>query len=160
MLWIRITFLLLLAWLTSAFGGFSRATAASVLNYLFKGEETPVKKPAKQWLKLLTVVPTSSSTGATVTEATGATGYVPKEIPFADMEAAAEGETALIQTAVEEVFAAITAGSATVVGFCITDKAGAKEGNITAWGTCTSTVISETQTPPTVKAKGLKIELQ
>jgi hypothetical protein len=140
--------------------GFSRAIAASVLNYLFKGEETPVKKPAKQWLALLTVVPTSSSTGATVTEATGATGYVKKEIPFADMEAAVEGETSSIQTAVEELFAAITGGTATVVAWCLTDKGGAKEGNITAWGTATSTVISETQTPPTIKAHGLKIEIK
>jgi hypothetical protein len=158
MMALRIMFLLALWWLTSAFSGFSRATALSTLNHWFRGKDEPVAKPAKQWLKLLTVVPTSSSTGATVTEATGAEGYAPKEIPFADMEGT-EGETAVVQNAVEELFAAITGGTATVVAWCITDKGGPKEGNITAWGTATSTVISATQTPPMIKAKGLRIEL-
>lgn len=156
---IRIAILLGVWWLTSMFGGLSRASALSTLNHWFRGKDEPVAKPAKQFLKLLTVVPTSSSTGTTVTEATGAEGYAPKEIPFADMEGT-EGETALVQNAVEEIMAGITGGSATVVGWCITDVVGAKEGNITAWGTATSTVISATQTPPTIKAKGLKIELK
>lgn len=157
---IRIALLLCIWWLSAALSGFSRASAASTLNHWFKGEDTPIAKPAKQFLALLTVVPTSSSTGETVTEAVAAEGYVKKEIPFADMEAAAEGETSSIQTAVEELFAAITGGSATVVAWCITDKVEPKKGNITAWGTATSTVISATQTPPTIKAKGLKIELK
>ncbi len=159
MTFLRISALLAIWWLATAFGGFSQKLAISVLNFFFRGKEEPVTKPAKQFLKLLTVVPTSSSTGATVTEATGATGYAPKEIPFADMEGT-EAETATVQNSVEEIMAAITAGSAKVVAWCITDKVGAKEGNITAWGTCTSTEISETQTPPTIKAKGLKIELK
>lgn len=138
-------------------GGFSRKTAVGVLKHIFGKEESA--KPAKVYLSLLTVVPTSASTGASVTEAVSATGYVKKEIPVAGLTAE-ELETSLIKLTEELVFAAITAGEATVVAWCITDKAGAKEGNLIAWGTCTSTVISTTQTPPKVEANKLEVTLK
>ena len=141
-------------------GSFSQALTASILNNYFKASETPVAKPAKIYLSLLTVVPTAASTGASVTEAVAATGYAKKEIAAAAMHAAVEGSTSSIENELEEIFAAIIAGEATVIAWCLTDKAGAKEGNMLAWGTATSTVISSTQTPPTIKAGGLKLELK
>jgi hypothetical protein len=138
--------------------GFSRHAAAAILGHTWG--KTEFAKPAEYALAFLTVVPTSSSTGATITEATGATGYVRKVIAAADIEAAAEGETSSIQTAVEEIFAAITAGSATVIGWSTLDSKTTGAGNVVMWGTCTSTVISETQTPPKIAAKALKGELK
>lgn len=129
--------------------GLSRKAAAGALNFLF-GKEESLAKPAKVYLALLTVVPTSSSTGVTITEATGATGYARKEIPAANIKKAEEGETSLINTTAETVFAAITAGTATVVAWALVDSSETGKGNIIVWGTATSTVISSTQTPPTV----------
>jgi hypothetical protein len=138
--------------------GFSRFTAAAILGHTWG--KTELAKPAKVYLALCTVVPTSSSTGATITEATAATGYARKEVAAAAIKAAAEGETSSIETETEEIFAAITAGSATVIGWALCDKSGTGEGNVVCWGTCTSTVISETATPPKVAAKALKMELK
>lgn len=155
---LRIAALLGVWALTSAWSGFSRKCAAGALNF-FTGKEESLAKPAKVYLALCTVVPTSSSTGVTITEATGATGYARKEVAAAAWNAAVEGATSTIETNVEEIFAAITAGSATVIGWALCDKAGTSEGNVIMWGTCTSTVISSTQTPPTIAAKALKLEL-
>jgi hypothetical protein len=134
--------------------GFSRKLAAGLLGHSWGKTESA--KPAKVYLALCTVVPTSSSTGATITEATGATGYARKEVPVASIEAAAEGETSSIKTSAELVFAEITAGSATVIGWALTDKSGVGEGNVIMWGTATSTVISSTQTPPKVATGALE----
>jgi hypothetical protein len=141
----------------SFLSGFSRKTAAGVLGHTWG--KTELAKPAKVYLALCTVVPTNSSTGATITEATGATGYARKEVPAASIATAAEGATSSIETNAELVFAAISAGSATVVGWALVDSPTVGEGNVVMWGTCTSTVISSTQTPPTVAAKALKGEL-
>jgi hypothetical protein len=54
-------------------------------------------------------------------------------------------------------FAAITAGSATVIGWALCDAL--TVGNVLAWGTATSTVISATQTPPTIAIGALVVSL-
>lgn len=137
--------------------GFSRKYAASILGHVFGKAE--LAKPAEVALALLTATPTNSSTGATITEATGATGYARKVIAAADLAAAVEGATSSIENAVEEVFAAITAGSATVIAWALCDSKTTGAGNVVMWGTCTSTVISTTQTPPKIAEKALKGEL-
>ena len=141
-------------------GGFSRATAASALNFYFGKEEGPVKKPAKVFLALCTTLPTSSSTGATIVEATGATGYKRKEVPVASIKKAEEGATSTIKNSAVIEFANITAGSASVVGWALLDTETAKEGNVLMWGECTTTEISTTQTPPTVAEEKLVGELK
>lgn len=156
---LRIALLLGLWTLTAAFSGFSRKCAAGCLNF-FTGKEESLAKPAKVYLALCTVTPTSSSTGVTITEATAATGYVRKEVAAAAWEKAVEGETTVIETNVEEIFAAITAGEATVIAWALCDSSETSKGNVIMWGTCTSTVISKTQTPPTIAAKALKLELK
>lgn len=141
----------------SLMSGYSRAAAAGGLSWSWGKAETLFKKPAKVFLALCTVVPTSSSTGTSITEATGATGYARKEVPVASIAEAVEGATSTIETNAELVFAAITAGSATVIAWALVDAL--TVGNIVMWGTATSTVISSTQTPPTIAAKALKGEV-
>jgi len=136
--------------------GFSRASAAGALSWVTGKAETLYKKPTKVYLALCTVVPTSSSTGATITEATGATGYARKEVPVAAIAEAVEGETASIKTTAEVIFADITAGSATIIGWALCDSSETNKGNIALWGTATSTVISATQTPPKVATGALE----
>lgn len=112
--------------------------------------------PAPLYLALCTVVPDDTSTGASVTEA-GYTGYARKQVPAADWSAAA-GAGAEVHNAVQEQFAACTAGTSTIIGWAlVTSASGA--GDVVAWGTATSTVISTTQTPATVAASGLSVGL-
>lgn len=136
--------------------GFGRAWAAKLLGHAWG--KTEAAKPAKVYLALLTSVPTNSSTGTTI-EATEPTytGHERKEVPAASIKAAEEGATSSIKTSAELVFAACTAGTSTIVAWALCDAAAA--GNIIMWGTAASTVISTTQTPPTVPAEKLVGEL-
>lgn len=118
------------------------------------GDPTTPTITAPVYLALCTVVPTDGSTGSTITEATGATGYARIAIAAADMSGAASGSKTNGNALTG---AAITAGSATVIGFAICDAL--TVGNMLAWGTCTSTVISATQTPPTIAIGGLVVTL-
>jgi hypothetical protein len=112
--------------------------------------------PTTVALALCTVVPTSSSTGATITEASY-TGYARKKVEAAALNAAVEAEGKMTSAAVLE-FAACTAGSSTTVGWALLDSSTTGAGNAFYWGSCTSTVISTTATPPTVNAGQLTLE--
>jgi hypothetical protein len=98
---------------------------------------------APWYLALTTVAVTDTDTGSTITEATGATGYARKSVAQADMGGSSGGVSA---NANAVVFAGITAGTATVIGFSKTTASSA--GRNVKYGTCASTVISTTQTPP------------
>lgn len=137
--------------------GFSRAWAAKLLGHSWG--KTEAAKPSKVFLALLTSVPTSSSTGTTI-EATEAnyTGHERKEVPAASIKAAEEGETSVIKTSAALTFAACTGGTSTITAWALCDAATA--GNIVMWGTCSSTVISTTQTPPEVASEKLVGELK
>jgi hypothetical protein len=124
----------------------------AVLDHTFGDPSTTITAPT--YLALCTSVPTDASTGTTIVEATGATGYARKSIAAADMSAAASGSKTNGNAI---TFAAITAGSATVIGWALCDAA--TVGNVLAWGTATSTVISSTQTPPVVAAGNLVVTL-
>jgi hypothetical protein len=135
--------------------GFSRAWAAKLLGHSWG--KTEAAKPAKVFLALLTATPTNSSTGSTITEATY-TGYARTELPAASISAAEEAAKSKIENSAELVYAACTASTSTITAWALCDAASA--GNVVMWGTCTSTVISTTQTPPTVAAKKLIGELE
>ena len=137
--------------------GMPRALRAKVKAHTWGKTESA--KPAKIYLALCTVVPTETSTGATLTEATGATGYARKEIPIANLSVT-EAETVIIELVTELIFAAITAGSATITGWGVLDSPTVGEGNVVEYGSASSTAISATQTPPTIPAKTLKGELK
>lgn len=152
--WIKLQLALAVFATTVLAAGYSRRAALGLmLHALGKTEQA---KPAKVYVALTTVVPTSSSTGATIAEATGATGYLRKELTVASFEGT-EAEESIAEYIAELIFAAITAGTATVIGWAIVDKAGVGEGNVIFYGSATSTVISSTATPPTIAAKALKL---
>lgn len=111
------------------------------------GKATGFQITAPWFMALVTVAVTDADTGSTITEATAATGYARKSVAAADMNTAASGAST---NANAITFAAITAGSATVIGFakCIAATVGVMQ----KYGTCASTVISATQTPPTFAA--------
>jgi hypothetical protein len=147
--------------LLRALSGFGKLVKAGTLSWATGKAETIFKKPAEApWLALCTVEPKYTNTGTTITEPgtgpTEAQGYARKQVTFSE---AVEGETATIENTAEEIMAAITgSGSATIIGWALVSASAA--GNLIAFGTATSTVISKTQSPPTVAAKGLKIELK
>lgn len=116
--------------------------------------KTELVKPTF-WLALCTVVPEDSKTGSTITEA-GYTGYARLKIEGAKWTASGTSPTA-IKTNEELKFAACTASSSTVIGWAGCDAA--TVGNVLAWGTATSTVISTTQTPATIASGGLELTL-
>jgi hypothetical protein len=121
-----------------------------ILDHTFNDPSYSAPTP---YLALTTVVPTDTSTGASITEATY-TGYARLAIATSDMSAAASGSKT---NSAALTFAACTAGSSTIIGFAICDASGTGAGNILYWGTVTSTVISTTQTPPTVAIGALVV---
>jgi hypothetical protein len=136
--------------------GFSQNYATKVLEYITK--KKALTEPTT-WLALCTVVPTNASTGATITEA-NYTGYARKEVPAAEWEAAVAGTPSSIANEKSFTFAAVTAGTSTIIGWALCDNATTGAGNIIMWGTAASTVLSTTQSPATVAAKVLSLTLQ
>lgn len=117
------------------------------------GDPTTPTITAPVYLALCTTVPTDASTGSTIVEA-AYTGYARKSVAAADMSAAASGSKTNGNAI---TFAACTGSSSTVIGWAICDAA--TVGNVLVWGTCTSTVISTTQTPATIAVGGLVVTL-
>lgn len=132
---------------------FSNYLEDKLLDHIFNDGTFSAPSPS---LALCTTAPTDSSTGATIVEATGATGYARLAIAASDVSASSGGSKT---NSAALTFPAITAGSATVVGWAICDSGTTGAGNMLVWGTATSTVISTTQTPPTVAIGGLVVTL-
>lgn len=127
---------------------FSNYLELKVLDHVF-GDGAYTMPTA--YLALCTAVPDDTSTGATIVEA-NYTGYARLIINASDMSAAAAGSKT---TTSALTFAACTAGSSTIIGFAVLDSITIGAGNSLMWGTATSTVISTTQTPPTIASGGL-----
>jgi len=130
---------------------FSDYLEAAVLDHIFGDGTLTITAPT--YLALCTSVPDDTKTGSTIVEA-NYTGYARKSIAAADMSAAAAGSKT---NSAPITFAACTAGSSTIIGWALCDAA--TLGNVLCWGTCTSTVISTTQTPATIAASGLVVSL-
>lgn len=139
-------------------GGLSRAAAAGALNFLSGLEESYVK-PAELYLALCTVVPTSSSTGETITEATGATGYLRIKLS-GSIAKAVEGTKTVLKNNAELTGAAITAGSAAVKGWAACTSKETGKGKVFTWGSCTETTISASATPPKVASEAWVNEIE
>jgi hypothetical protein len=97
---------------------------------------------------------TDASTAATAGELTYTT-YARQSISSTNMSPAASGS---VTNDVAITFAAVTAGGGTVTFWMLCSSSSGAGDNI-CWGTATSTVISTTQTPPTVAIGGLVITL-
>lgn len=130
--------------------GFSQYAETKVLDHAHG--KTSWTMPATPFLALCTSVPTSASTGTTIVEATY-TGYARLTVPGSSWAAAAAATPSTAQTNTVLTFAACTAGSSTIIGWALCDAS--TVGNVIEWGTCTSTVISTTQTPATVASGSL-----
>lgn len=132
---------------------------ASMSRYLEKNllEHVTNKKAftsPKTWLALCTVVPTSASTGSTITEATY-TGYKRVEVPAASWQAAVEGAPSTIKNSAVVKFAACTAGTSKIVAvaFCDAETAG----NMLLWTAVTSFEISIVSTPAECAIEALEV---
>lgn len=108
------------------------------------------------YLALCSVVPTASSTGATITELSY-TGYEREEVAGSAFNAAT---AEAIKNAAEKILKGCTAGKGTAIGWAICDSKTVGAGNVLEWGTVTSTEISTTATPPKIAAEALIYELK
>lgn len=107
--------------------------------------------PATVAVALCTVVPTDASTGATITEASY-TGYTRVVVAAANVAAASGGSSS---NSAQLTGGACTASSSTIIGYAVLDSSTIGAGNSLMWGTCASTVVSTTQTPPTIAVGAL-----
>lgn len=137
----------------SLMAGFSDTAEVDVLDSVFGDHASIQLYSAPTFLALTTVAVTETMTGSTITEASY-TGYARKSVAATDMAAASAGAKS---NGNQLQFAACTAGSSTVIGWAVCTASSA--GNVIVYGTCTSTVISTTQTPATVAVGALSVTL-
>lgn len=131
---------------------FSDYLELKVLDHIFNDGTFSVPTAS---LALWTSALTDASTGATAGELTYTT-YARVTIAAADMSAAAAGSKTNTSAF---TFPACTAGGGTVTFWGTFDSSTIGAGNMLVWGTATSTVISTTQTPPTIAIGGLIVTL-
>jgi hypothetical protein len=126
-------------------GGGSQFSDAYEIVLLDVENQKATATAAAPWYMALveTTAITDADTGSTLDEPEY-TGYARKSVAAADMNAAA-GTSGSVTNANAIIFAACTAGTDTVIGFahCVA----ATVGVMRKYGTCSSTVISTTQTP-------------
>lgn len=132
---------------------FSDYLELKVLDHIFNDGTFTV--PSTVALGLWTSALTDASTGATSGEAAYTT-YARVTTGAADFSAAAAGSKTNTNAF---TFPACTASSSTITFWGTFDSATIGAGNMLVWGTATSTVISTTQTPPTVAIGGLVVTL-
>ena len=134
--------------------GFSQYAAAKIIDHA--NGKTSWTMPAGCFIALTTVVPTSTSTGSSITEASY-TGYA-RFSQAANWTAATAATPSVGVNTATISFAACTGGTSTLIGFALCDAL--TVGNVIFWGTLTSTVISVTQTPATIAATVLQTSAQ
>lgn len=140
-------------------GTFSNFSQTTILAHLTGQDNASWANLSPVYLALCTAVPDSSKTGSTITEA-GYTGYARLSFANTDFSSAVSGGAggqSTIANSGTKTFAACTASSSTIIGWDLASASSA--GNSLAWGSCTSTVISTTQTPATVAASALSLGL-
>jgi hypothetical protein len=121
--------------------------------------KTSFTMPATVAMALCTTAPTSTSTGASIAEATGYTGYARQTLAGTAFNAATAATPSVSTNASTITFGNCTAGTATLLGFALCDSATTAAGNMLWYGTLTSVVISTTQTPPTVAAAAMSLSM-
>lgn len=106
------------------------------------------------FMALATAAPTSTTTGTTITEA-AYTGYARVSLAAGAFNAATAATPSIATNNGAITFGACTAGTSTLLGFMIVDASSV--GNSLWYGTLASTVISTTQTPPTIATTVLNL---
>jgi hypothetical protein len=133
-------------------GSYSEYAASAILAHSVG--KTAFTEPTT-WVGLWTSALTSASTGSTSGEATY-TGYA-RVATAGDWGSPTSATPCTIFNSSAITFAACTASTSTITYFGIFDASTA--GNMIAWGSCTSTVISTTQTPATFAINALELTL-
>jgi hypothetical protein len=136
--------------------GVSQYAMAKLIDHL--DGKTAFTMPTTVAMGLWTVAPTSTSTGALANEA-NYTGYGRQTLAGAAFNAATAATPSVSTNASTITFGNCTAGTSTLLGFEITDNATTGAGNSLWYGTLVSTVISTTQTPPTIAAGSLNLSM-
>lgn len=121
------------------------------LNHLNGQDNASWANMSPVFLALCTVVPTSSSTGSTITEATY-TGYARLSMASGVWAAASGTAPASASNNATSNFANCTAGTSTITAMCSCTLVTA--GNAIFWCSSPSTIISATQSPAQVATGG------
>lgn len=134
--------------------GVSQSQMAALINASTK--QATYTAPGAFVVALTTVAPTSTSTGVLGANEASYTGYA----RTAATMGAASAATPSVSTNTSTVtFPNCTAGTSTLLGFTCVDSATINTGNALWYGTLTSTVISTTQTPPTIAASAMALSM-
>ncbi len=137
-------------------GQMSSWAEQAVLNHLTGEDNASWANLSPVYGALCTVVPTSSSTGTTITEANYTT-YARVSLANTAWNAASGTAPATSTNSGTITWAACTAGSSTIIALAVCTAL--TVGNVIFWMSCASTVISTTQTPPSAAAAGLTATL-
>lgn len=119
--------------------------------------KTAYTSPGPLYVALTTVAVAETDTGSTITEPTGVTGYARIQIPTANWNAASGSGTTPSSAVTNAIVqsAALTAGSATCIGFALCSASSA--GDVVFFGTISSVTISSTQTPWSIASGALSV---
>jgi hypothetical protein len=120
--------------------------------------KTSFTMPTTVTMCLATTAPTSTTTAVNIVEA-AYTGYARVTIAAAGFNAATAATPSVATNNGAITFGACTGGTSTLLGFMIADNATLATGNSLWYGTLTSTVISTTQTPPTVATTAMSLSM-
>lgn len=141
---------------TNITSGISQYGMSHLIDHL--NGKTSFTMPAAVAMALATTAPTSTTTGVTVVEA-AYTGYARQAIAGAGFNAATAATPSVATNNGAITFGNCTAGTSTLLGFILADSATLATGNALWYGTLTSTVISTTQTPPTVATTAMSLSI-
>jgi hypothetical protein len=140
--------------------------AAKILDHL--NGKTSYTLVTPNYVALLTGTALQADTGVTITTTNNVeanyTSYARLSLAASDYNAAAAGahppNATMTMPVAQKTWPACTGSTSTVTNWCIVLGSAVTRGNagdVTFFGTCTSTVISTTQTPPTVAAGGFTL---
>ena len=134
--------------------GISQSQMAALINASTK--QATYTAPGAFAIALMNAAPTSTSTGVIGALEATYTGYARTA---ATMGAASAATPSVATNTSTVTFPNCTGTGATLLGFLATDSATTNAGNALWYGTLASTVISTTQTPPTIAAGVLSLSL-
>lgn len=142
---------------TAITSGVSQYGMSHLIDHL--NGKTSFTMPAAVAMCLATTAPTSTTTAVTIVEA-AYTGYTRVTLTGASWSNAATSATPSVATNNGAItFPACTASTSTLLGFMVADNATLATGNSLWYGTLTSTVISTTQTPPTIATTAMSLSM-
>lgn len=141
---------------TAISSGMSQFLMPAIINHSMG--KTAYTMPSTVGMALCTAAPTSTSTGASITEA-AYTGYTEEAVAASSLNSATSATPSVMTNSSAITFPNCTGGTSTLLGFVIKDSTTIGSGDCLWYGTLTSTTISTTQTPPTVASGSLSLQL-